>query len=294
MSMKLEAKIKAGEFIVLGELEPPKGSDFSILLKNANLVKGRVDALVIPEMANAVMKASSLAGCAYLQGHGFDTVMQACCRDRNRLALQADMLGAAALGIQSVMAVQGEDITFGDHHQARAVNDLDLLELLGMLQTLGGGKDMAGIELQGPPPAFIVGTTFNAGAAGGALEVELAELQKKIDLGVRYIVTTPIFEPDRLKAVLKRIDTSRVAVIPTVLLLKSAGMARYIDRNIRHISIPPDTIQSIQKAGDKAYQCTKIAGELVAAFREMGLAGTLISTIGWEDKLPQVLDIARL
>lgn len=294
MSTRLEAKIGAGEFVILGELEPPKGADFSLLLKNANLVKGRVDALVVPEMANAVMKASSLAGCAFLQANGFETVLQACCRDRNRLALQADILGAAALGISSVMAVQGEDITFGDHHQARAVNDLDLLALLGMLQTLSGGKDMAGIELQGVPPAFTVGATFNAGATGGALDVELEELQKKIELGVRFIVTTPLFEPERLKPVLKRIDTSRIAVIPTVLLLKSAGMARYIDRNIRHISIPAETIQSIQKAGDKAYQCTKIAGDLVAAFKGMGLAGTLISTIGWEDKLPQVLDLARL
>lgn len=294
MSMRLEAKIKAGEFIILGELEPPKGADFSSLLKNANLVKGRVDAIVVPEMANAVMKASSLSGCAFLQAHGFETVLQACCRDRNRLALQADILGAAALGIPSIMAVPGEEITYGDHHQARAVNDLDLLAFLGMLRTLAGGKDMAGIELQGSPPAMLVGTTFNAGATGGALDVELGELQKKIDLGVRFVITTPVFEPDRLKAVVKRIDAAKVAVIPTVLLLKSAGMARYIDRNIRHISIPADLIQSIQKAGDKAHQCTKIAGDLVSAFKGMGLAGTLVSTIGWEDKLPQVLDLAKL
>ena len=115
----LEEKIKAGEFIVLGEFEPPKGSDFSRFLNYANQVKGRVDAIVIPEMANAVMKASSLGGCAFLQSRGFETILQVCCRDRNRLALQADILSAAGLGVQSIMAVPGENIRHGDHPQAR-------------------------------------------------------------------------------------------------------------------------------------------------------------------------------
>ena len=114
--MPFEKMLKSGEFVVLGEFEPPKGADFSPLLKNANLVKGRIDALVVPEMANAVMKASSLGGCAFLEKHGFETIFQACCRDRNRLALQADILSAAALGVLNIMVVPGEDIRFGDYH----------------------------------------------------------------------------------------------------------------------------------------------------------------------------------
>jgi methylenetetrahydrofolate reductase (NADPH) len=291
--MSLQGKLKSGEFVVLAELETPKGADFYSFLTSANLVKGRVDAFVIPEMANAVMKASSLGGCAFLQTKGFETVLQVCCRDRNRLALQADILAAAGLGVSTIMAVGGEDITFGDHHQARAVYDVDLIELLKGIQGLESGKDMAGIELQGTP-AFLVGSTLNAGATGGALDIELGELDRKAELGVEFVVTSPIFDLGRFEKLIKRIDQSRVAVLPTVLLLKSAGMARYIDRNIRNISIPPDTIQSIQKAPDKVRHCVKIAGELIGHLKTMGMPGIVISTIGWEDKLPQILDEAKI
>ena len=291
--MSLKDKIKSGQFIVLGEFEPPKGADFSSLLSSANLVKGRVDAIVIPEMANAVVKASSLGGCAFLQIQGFETVLQACCRDRNRLALQADMMAAAGIGVENIMAVTGEDVSFGDHHQARAVYDLDLIQLLEVIKGLQRGKDMAGIELNGSPQ-FFVGSTLNAGATGGALDLELEELKKKIDFGVQFVVTTPIFDLHRFKQLIKRIDNDNVAVFPTVLLLKSAGMARYIDRNVRNITIPQETIRSIQKAPDKTRQCIKIAGEMIARLKETGLSGVLVSTIGWEDKLPMVLGEAKL
>jgi 5,10-methylenetetrahydrofolate reductase len=292
-SMSLEEKINSGAFAVLAEFEPPKGSDFSDLLRKANLVKGRIDVAVVPEMANAVMKASSLGGCAFLQQKGFETLMQVCCRDRNRLALQGDILAAGAIGIRNIMAVAGDDISFGDHHQARAVYDLDIHELLGALRKLRQGKDMAGVELHGSP-RFFVGSSFNVGAAGGALEVELDELEKKVELGIQYVVTTPVFDMAPLEQIIKRIDTTKVAVIPTVLLLKSAGMARYIDRNIRSISIPRDLISSIQKAPDKARRCIQIAAETVRHLKEMGAAGVFLSPLGWEDKLPQVLDQAKL
>ena len=291
--MLLHEKIALGKFIVMGEFEPPKGADFSPLLKNANHVRGRVDAFVVPEMANAVMKASSLGASAYLQSNGFETVFQACCRDRNRLALQADILAAAGLSIPNIMAVTGEEITFGDHHQARPVYDLDLLQLLEALQCLKQGKDMAGVELQGSPQ-FFVGSTLNAGATGGALDIELAELDKKIDLGIKFVVTSPVFDLNRFQQLIKRVDTGRIAVIPTILLLKSAGMARYIDRNIRNISIPAEIIQSIQKAPDKIRQCIKIAGETITRIKDMKLPGVLISTIGWEERLSQVLDEAKI
>lgn len=288
--MALRDKLKRGTFVILGEFEPPKGSDFSALLKHANQVKGRVDAIVVPEMANAVMKAASLGGCAVFQRNGIETVVQACCRDRNRLSLQADLLAAGGLGIPNVMAVAGEDITFGDHPQARAVNDLDLLELLQAVQGLMNGKDMAGIELRGAPPQFLVGSTVDSGATGGLLELELERLDKRIEAGVRFVITRPVFDLHLFQQFLKRIDTRRVAVIPTVLLLKSAGMARYIDRNIKGISIPSDMIRGIQKAPDKPKECIRVAAETVRHLRDSGLAGVLISTVGWEDRLPQVLD----
>ncbi len=291
--MSFEKKIRSGEFVVLAEFEPPKGADFSEMLSNANNVKGRIDAFVVPEMANAVMKASSLGGCLFLQTHGFETVLQVCCRDRNRLALQADILSASALGVPNLMAVSGEDISLGDHHQARAVYDINLMELLEAIRQLQTGKDMAGIELKGAP-SFFVGSTFNAGAPGGLLDIELEELDKKVGAGVQFVLTSAIFDLTHLERVIKRIDTDKVVLIPKVLLLKSAGMARYIDRNIKDISIPGDLIQSIQKSPDKTRQCIKIAAELVKEIKAMGLPGVVISTIGWEDKLPQILDESRI
>ncbi|MBW1711431.1 MAG: methylenetetrahydrofolate reductase [Deltaproteobacteria bacterium] len=291
--MPLEEKIRSGAFVVFGEFEPPKGADFSPLLNKANLVRGRLDAIVIPEMAHAVLKASSLGGCAFLESHGFETVFQVCPRDRNRLALQADLLSAAALGIKNIMAVQGEDIRYGDHYQARAVNDLDLIELIEAIHHLKSGKDLAGIVLS-QPAHFCVGSKFDLGAAGGFLEAEMDQLKEKIDLGVQFIVTSPIFDPRQLQQFTRRIEGSRTAIIPTVLLLKSAGMAKYIEQNLPNITIPPELIRSIQKAPNKPRQCVKIAGELIAQLKEMGMNGVMVSTAGWEDRLPQILDEARL
>lgn len=291
--MPLQEKIKSGSFVVLGEFEPPKGADFSPLLKNANQVKGRVDALVVPEMGNAVLKASSLGGCALLQREGVETILQTCCRDRNRLALQADLLAASALGIKNVMATAGEEIRFGDHPQARTVNDLDVIELIEILNKLQNGKDLAGIELRGTP-TFCVGSTIDTGAPGGLLEIELDNLKKKIDFGVEYVITNPIFDTRRFQQFVKRVDTTQMAVIPTVLLLKSAGMARYIDRNVKGVSIPSETIRNIQKAPDKVQECVSVAAEIITRLREIGTAGVMISTVGWEDRLPQILDEAEL
>ncbi len=289
----IEEKIKSKEFVILGEFEPPKGADFSYMLRNANLIKGRVNAIVVPEMANAVMKASSLGGCLYLQNHGFETVFQICCRDRNRLALQADILSASALGIPNIMAVPGEDIRFGDHPKAREVYDLELIELIEAIQILQSGRDLAGIELN-TPPNFFVGSVVNAGIMGGALDIEIENLYNMINAGIKFVITTPVFDLHHFSQFLKKIDPNKIAIIPTVLLLKSAGMARYIDRNIKHISIPEQTIRSIQKAADKRKRCIEIASELVSELKKMGMAGVMISTIGWEDKLPMILDNVKI
>ncbi len=291
--MPLKEKILDGKFIVLGEFEPPKGADFDPFIKDANLARGRVDALVVPEMANAVLKASSLGGCACLEREGIESVLQVCCRDRNRLALQADILSAGALGVKNIMAVSGVETRFGDHPQARIVNDLDLMELIQAIQTLQKGKDMAGVELKGAP-SLCIGSTVNAGATGNLLDVEMENLEKMIAIGVDYVITNPIFDLRRFEQFIKRVDTRKIAVLPTILLLKSAGMARYIDRNIRGISIPPDITRGIQKAPDKVKECIRIAGDTLKRVKEMGMAGVLISTVGWESKLPLILEEAQL
>ena len=279
--MQLIDKIQSGKFVVLGEFEPPKGSDFNGFLNDANLIKGRLDAIVVPEMANGVLKASSLGGSTFLKMHGIEPVMQICCRDRNRLALQADILAASTLGISNIMAVPGDDIRFGDHPQARAVNDLDLFQLLETLQTLQSGKDLAGINLAGAPQ-FCTGSFLNAGASGGFLDMELDNLQKMIDMNVQFVITTPVFDVHRFQLFIKRIDTKQVAIIPTILLLKSAGMARYIDRNIKDINIPAETIREIQKAPDKPKRCIQIAAELINQIKALNDAFAMPARVLFE------------
>jgi 5,10-methylenetetrahydrofolate reductase len=289
MHMNLKRKLEAGEFAILAEIDPPKGVDVSNMVANAIRVKGKVDAFVVPEMSNAVMRMSSLGAATILQGKGLETVMQLNCRDRNRIALQADLLAANGCGITNVMAVTGEDPTFGDHHQARSVYDINLLELLQTISNLQKGKDMAGIDLAGSPE-FLVGSTVNAGAKGRSPELELEEMNKKIEAGAQFFISPPLFELSAIKPFLKRVDLNKTTIIPTVLLLKSLGMARYMARNVDHVYIPDSLIQRIQKAPEKVRECVQIASEMVATLKQEGFSGVLLSTIGWEHKLSEILD----
>lgn len=286
--MSLKSKLDGGGFAILAEIEPPKGVNVTKMLKNASAVKGVVDAFVIPEMSNAVMRMSSLGGAMILQAQGMETVMQICCRDRNRLALQADILSAYACGIRNIMAVTGEDPSFGDHHQAKAVYGIQLTELLQAMQMLQKGRDMAGIELNGAPQ-FEVGATVNAGLKDDALEIELEEMNKKIECGTRFFITPPLFDLEAIEPFLKHVDYRKTVIIPTVLLLKSVGMARYIARNVSHVHIPDHVIDRILKAPDKARECVEISKEMIRTLKSEGFSGALLSTIGWENRLPELI-----
>jgi methylenetetrahydrofolate reductase (NADPH) len=288
--MQLKEKLTAGEFVILAEMEPPKGTDVSAMVANATNVKRKVDAFVVPEMSNAVMRMSSLGGSLLLQSKGLETVMQVCCRDRNRLALQGDLLAAQALGVPNLMVVAGEDITHGDHHQAKAVNDVSLLEMLKGVQVLASGRDMAGVDLKGAPQ-FLVGSTVKVPADNRSLEEELANLDKKIGAGATFFTTQPIFDPKVLEAFLQSLGNRPGIIIPTVMLLKSVGMARYINAHME-MKIPEEFITRIQQAPERARECVQIAAELISTFNDQGFPGVHISTIGWEDKLPSILAAA--
>ena len=286
--MSLKQKLETGEFAVLVEMEPPKGVDVSAMVANAQKVKGIVDAFVVPEMRNAVMRMSSLGSGMILQSKGMDVVMQVNCRDRNRLALQADLLAANGCGIHNVMVVRGEDPSFGDHHQARAVHDIDLTELLRAIQGLQNGRDMAGVELNGAP-VFLVGSTVDAGTRDKSPELIREEMDQKRDAGAEFFITPPLFDLSTIEPFLKRVDRTETKIIPTVLLLKSLGMARYISRNVSHTFIPDALIQRLQTAPDKVSECIKIASEMVETLKKEGFCGVQLSTMGWEDKLPAIL-----
>ncbi len=287
--MLLKRKFDAGEFAILAEMEPPKGADISTMVNNATKVKGLIDAFVVPEMSNAVMRMSSLGGAMILQGKGMEAVMQVNCRDRNRIALQADILAASGCEIPNIMAVKGEDPGFGDHHQARSVYDIDLLELLKAVEGLRQGKDMAGIDLAGAPD-FLVGSTLDAGSRGKSTELILEDMQEKIDASAQFFITPPLFDITAIEPFLAKVDSEKIKIVPTVRLLKSLGMARYMARNVENVYLPDSLIDRIRKAPDKVSECLKIASETVCELKDRGFGGVMLSTIGWEDKLPQILE----
>lgn len=286
--MQLKHKLEAGEFVLLAEIEPPKGVDVTHMLNNASKVKEEVSAFVIPEMSNAVMRMSALGAAMMVQTKRMETVMQISCRDRNRIALQADLLAAYACGIQNIMAVTGEDPSYGDHHQAAAVYDIDIDQLLGAIAALQTGKDMAGIELDGKP-SFFVGALANAGLSGSELDREIDSVKQKIDAGVRFLITPPLFDTKSIRPFIEKLGRPDVFIIPTVVLLKSVGMARYMARNMSNVHIPDELIKRIQKAPDKARECTQIATETLRTLKSERFSGALIATIGWEDKLPEII-----
>jgi len=284
----MRSKLESGEFVILAEMEPPKGVNVKAMTSNASRVKGLIDAFVVPEMNSAVMRMSSLGGAILLQNRGLPAVMQVNCRDRNRLALQADLLAASACGIRTVMAVTGDDTKYGDHHQAKAVHDIELMELLEAIGKMGQGRDMAGIELNGSPD-FLVGSTVNPMLEGP--EVDL--LDQKMELGASYFTTPPVFDTISWDQFLRKANDLKPQIIPAVLLLKSVGMARYIDRNLNHIHVPSSLIQRLQKSPDRERESVKIAAETIAKLREEGFGGVLISTMGWEQKLPEIIHDIR-
>lgn len=292
-AMSLGEKLTSGRFVVLAEMEPPKGVDVGPMLTNATRVRGRVDAFVVPEMGHAVMKMSALGGAIMLQGKGFEAIMEVCCRDRNRLALQGDLLAAGALGVANVMVVGGETLTHGDHHRAHPVCDVELVDLLEGVQKLQQGRDMAGIELRGSP-RFFVGSTVNASASGGLLDLELAELDRKMAAGAAFFVTSPVFNLENLKAFMKRVGSRKAFIIPTVLLLKSVGMIRYMNRYESQMKVPENITDRVQRAPDKVRECVQVAAELVRSLKKEGYQGVCLSTLGWEDRLGDILDEARL
>jgi 5,10-methylenetetrahydrofolate reductase len=286
--MHLKCKFDNGQFALLAELQPPKGTDISRMVANIQLIADKVDAFVVTDMCNGIMHMSALSSAMLLQARGIETVMQVCVRDRNRLALQADLLGANACGIMNLLTVTGEDPTFGDHQQALAVYDLDHLDLIYAISGLQRGKDLAGKDLEGFPQ-FLIGSTVNSNLKGQALELEIEKMNRRYEAGARFFITPPVFDFASMSSFFERVDRKKYNIIPSVLLLKSLGMARYIERNLKHIYIPRPLIQRIQATRDKGLACLQIARELIAALKEEGFSGVQVTTLGREDRLTGLL-----
>jgi methylenetetrahydrofolate reductase (NADPH) len=290
--MSFRKRLTSGEFVVLAEMNTPKGVDISGLVNNARRIKGRVDAVIVPDMENGIMRMSALAGGVLMHQQGIESIINVYCRDRNRMALQGDILGAHVLGIQNLVVVHSEEMVKGDHRDAKSVDDMDELELLGAIQSLQQGVDMAGFDLNGSP-SFTVGCTIAPSGDRDAFDKELSLARKKIEAGARFVITPPVYDLDRFAANMDAFKTLGVPIIPTVFLIKSVGIARYIANYEPGAHISEDLIKRIRKAPDTETECLKIAGEIIVGLKEIS-QGVQIVTLGWEYRLPAILDYAGI
>ncbi|MEW5721572.1 MAG: methylenetetrahydrofolate reductase, partial [Thermodesulfobacteriota bacterium] len=255
-------------------------------------IKGRVDAVVIPDMANGVMRLSAIGGGVLMHQQGLEAVIHICPRDRNRIALQGDLLTAHVLGVQNLIVMAGEDMSYGDHIEAKTVGDLDELGLLAAIRSLQEGVDLAGIDLKGSP-SFTVGCALSPWADEKGLAAEIERTRKKVEAGAQFVITPPVFDLDRFASFLDQARVLGVPVIATVFLLKSVGVARYMSTNLPGSFISEDLIQRLRRAPDRAAEGVRFAGETAAALKKMA-QGVQIVTLGWEYRLPAILDAAGL
>jgi len=288
--MNFQKKLAADEFVVLAEMHTPKGINISRLVNDARRIKGRVDAVVVPDMDNGIMRMSALAGCVLMKQDGLETIMHMYCRDRNRMALQGDALAAHVLGSHNIIVADSEDMSQSDHSDAKPVDDLDESQLITALKSLEKGKDMSGFELDGSPD-FTIGCTIPAFADAAAEEKALVTAKKRIEAGAGFVITPPIFNVADSSAFLDKVSKLGVPVISTVFLIKSLAIAQYIANSEPEANISDDLIRRIRKSSNREQEGILIAGETIAALKEKS-AGVLIQTLGWEHKIPEILDAA--
>ncbi|MCM8795424.1 MAG: methylenetetrahydrofolate reductase [Candidatus Omnitrophica bacterium] len=289
--MTFKEKIKSGKFLVTSEIGPPKGIETGKILEDAQLIHERVDAINVTDLQSSVMRLGSLAVCVLLKQKGFEPIFQLTCRDRNRLALQSDLLSAASLGIENVLILTGDHPVLGDHPDAKPVFDLDSVQLLQVAKKLQVGLDMRGNKLEGRPPKFCLGAVVNPGA--DPLEPQIIKMEKKIEAGAEFFQTQAIYDLKVFENFLSRIKHLKTTILAGIVLLKSAGMARYMNKNVAGVSVPQDLIKEMEEAKDKVAKSIEIAASLIKALKPM-CSGIHIMPIGWDRLVPQVLDASGL
>jgi len=239
------------------------------------------------------MRLGSMAVCHLLKDCGIDPILQLTCRDRNRLALQSDLLSAWVLGIRNVLALTGDHPTMGDHPQAMPVFDLDSVSLLRVINRLNKGFDMVGNQLKGAPD-FFPGAVVNPGAdTKAALDMQIIKMEEKIEAGARFFQTQGIFDLDLFERFMKRIEGFKTPVLGGIILLKSAGMARFMNKNVAGVFVPEPLIKEMEETKDKVKTSIEIAARLIKGLKNL-CDGVHIMAIGMEDKVPIIMERAGL
>jgi 5,10-methylenetetrahydrofolate reductase len=276
--MSLRSDIESGKFVVTAEVGPLKGTDTTEIIEVAELLRGRVNAANVTDQQSSVMRLGSLVTSYLIKEKGLAPVFQVTCRDRNRIALQSDLLSAWVLGIENVLALTGDVPSLGDHPQAKPVYDLDSVQLLWVIGRLNEGYDMVAV--------------VNPGAdTETSLELQLIKMEKKINAGARFFQTQAIYDVDSFAKFMKRVEGFRVPVLAGVIPLKSVGMARFMNKNVAGVSVPEELIKKMAEAEDKTKTGIQIAADLMKELKDI-CQGIHIMAIGWEKKVPQILDFA--
>jgi 5,10-methylenetetrahydrofolate reductase len=282
--------LQSGKFIVTAELNPPKGTNLAPLLAHAERLSGMVDAFNLTDSHSSRMTMAPLAVARLLVERGLEPILQFTCRDRNRLALQSDLLGAAALGVRNIVCMTGDSPEAGDHPAAKPVFDLDALGLMRAVAALQAGTDLGEQPLQGAP-TFCVGAVVNPGAP--ALHQELRRMEEKVACGAQFFQTQAVYDPAAFAQFLHTVRHHQVPVLASCIVLRSGGMARRLQASLPGLSIPAAVIEELDKAADPTQKGIEVAGRIIRDLKALGQGVHLIA-IGQEHRIPQILQEAGL
>ena len=294
MAVSFKEALHSGEFIVTAEVGPPKGTDISEMKSHIALLKDKVHGLNMTDNQSSVMRLSSLVGCHIIKEMGGVPILQMTGRDRNRMALQSDLLSAAVLGIDTVLCLTGDHITLGDHKEAKPVHDLESIQILQAVRSLASGKDMAGNSLKGTPQ-FCAGAVVTPEA--DPIEPQLMKFEKKIKAGAEFFQTQAVFDLEAFKRFMAYAGNFDVKILAGIVLLTSARMATYMNKHVAGIFVPDDVVSEMTSApkGGAVQKGIEIAGRMIRRIKEEGIAhGVHVMAIGKEDVVPDILQAAGL
>ncbi len=292
--MRITELFDKGEFVVTAEVGPSKGTNIDHLLEEAKTYLSDISAVNVTDNQSSVMRMGSLPVCVALKQEGLNPILQMTCRDRNRIALQSELLGAAMLGIDNVLCLTGDHTKMGDHPGAKPVFDLDSVSLLHTVCQLEKGLDLAGNALVGEPPKFAKGAVVSP--CSDSVDAQLAKMERKVMAGAEYFQTQAVYEPEKFIAFMEKAKQFGKPVQLGIVIPKSAGMAKFMNKNVAGIHIPDDMIAEL--AADKEKAKLGITGVEIAArlIRECKpyCQGVHIMAMGWESKIPDILKLAGL
>ena len=292
--MRITELFDNGQFVVTAEVGPPKGIDASHVVTEAKEYLSGITAVNVTDNQSSVMRMGSLPACVMLKAAGLTPILQLTCRDRNRIALQSELLGAAALGIENILCLTGDHTKMGDHPGAKPVFDLDSVSLLHTVCQLEKGVDLGGNPLVGEAPKFAKGAVVSP--ISDSVDAQLAKMERKVMAGAEYFQTQAVFEPEKFIAFMEKAKQFGKPVQLGVIIPKSAGMAKFMNRNVAGVHVPQWMIDEL--AADKEKAKAGITGVELAAkvIRECRpyCQGLHIMALGWEAKVPQLLELAGI